>query len=407
MARSYRRSHIRARHAAARQAACADPRGGSRAASRFRPTAYAARPRRCVRRWFGHSSGRHAPAHARRRQSRCRAGRDRANRAAGPTACAARHETPHRVTISWPSFGLEARLALRLAAARVTMAVDEMIVDHAGRLHEGIDDRRADEFEAARGQLLGDLHGERRRGRYAHGGLEMIDLGPSVHEVPQEFREAGALLHDVEIGFRARYRAVDLGLVAHDPGIVHQRVNFLLVVACDLFRLEIVEGFAKIVALAQDRDPGQAGLETVEDQLLIERAVVIFRHAPFSVVIGDVERIFAGPGATHLSVGMQAGSTAHAMGCFVGMRTTSGSASLTARPPAVSACPASSASATRSMRTSAIPLPCADEPIVPTGLSPARTLTPGSGEESSSSTLTLRVRAVPRCCMRETTSWPT
>ena len=66
--------------------------------------------------------------------------------------------------------------------------------------------------------------------------------------------------------------------------------------------------------------------------------------------------------------------------------------------------PASSASATRSMRTSAMPLPCAVEPMVPTGLSPARMVAPASGEGPSSSTLTLRVRAVPRCCMRETTS---
>jgi hypothetical protein len=29
-----------------------------------------------------------------------------------------------------------------------------MIVDHAGRLHEGIDDRRAAEFEAMRLELL-------------------------------------------------------------------------------------------------------------------------------------------------------------------------------------------------------------------------------------------------------------
>ena len=104
--------------------------------------------------------------------------------------------------------------------------------------------------------------------------------------------------------------------------------DLLVVVARDLLRLEIVEGFAEIVALAQDRDPRQAGLETVEDQLFVERAVVIFRHAPFGVVIGDVERIFAGPGAAGLSVGMQAGSAAHAMGCLAGMRTTSGSASL-------------------------------------------------------------------------------
>ena len=32
---------------------------------------------------------------------------------------------------------------------------------------------------------------------------------------------------------------------------------------------------------------------------------------------------------------------------------------------------------------------------------------PGSGEKSSSTTRSVRVRAVPRCCIRDTTSWPT
>ena len=60
---------------------------------------------------------------------------------------------------------------------------------------------------------------------------------------------------------------------------------------------ETVEGGAEGVALAQDRDPGEAGLETVEDQLLEQRPVVPFGRAPFLVVIGDIERVFAGPGA--------------------------------------------------------------------------------------------------------------
>ena len=36
----------------------------------------------------------------------------------------------------------------------VTIAVDQMVVDHPGRLHEGVNDRRPDEFEAAAGQFL-------------------------------------------------------------------------------------------------------------------------------------------------------------------------------------------------------------------------------------------------------------
>ena len=53
-----------------------------------------------------------------------------------------------------PSFGLEAGLAKFAAAVLVAEAGDQMVVDHAGGLHEGVDDGRADEFEAARAELL-------------------------------------------------------------------------------------------------------------------------------------------------------------------------------------------------------------------------------------------------------------
>ena len=163
----------------------------------------------------------------------------------------------------------------------------------------------------------------------------MVDLRLAVDEVPQEFRETRALLHDLQIGLGAVDRALDLGAVAHDAGIVHQRVDLLRIVARDLLGLEIVEGLSEIVALAQDRDPRQAGLETVEDQLFVQRAVVIFRHAPFGVVIGDVERIFARPRAARLAVGMQARGelAAHATVCFGGVRTSFGSVRRIASPP--------------------------------------------------------------------------
>src|ERR1700761_4403868 len=98
------------------------------------------------------------------------------------------------------SFGLEARGAALAGAALMAEAGDEMIVDEASRLHEGIDDGRADEFEAARRQLLGNLDRERRGGGHACRGLELVDLRLAVDEVPQEFREAGAFVHDLQIG---------------------------------------------------------------------------------------------------------------------------------------------------------------------------------------------------------------
>src|SRR3977135_439547 len=109
-----------------------------------------------------------------------------------------------------------------------------------------------------------DILIESGRGRGTGGGLEIVDLRGAVDEIPQEFREAGAVFHDLQVGFGAVDRALDLGAIADDAGIVHQRLNFFGRVARDLLRLKIVERLSEILALAQDRDPRQSGLETVE-----------------------------------------------------------------------------------------------------------------------------------------------
>ncbi len=88
------------------------------------------------------------------------------------------------------------------------------------------------------------------------------------------------------------------------PAFRHQRLDLGGVVAHDLFRLEAVEGGAERLALAQDGDPGEPGLKAVEDELFEQRPVVPFGHAPFLVVIGDVERIEARPGTAVEPVGV-------------------------------------------------------------------------------------------------------
>ena len=54
--------------------------------------------------------------------------------------------------------GSRVMVGFRCASAGmpVAAAIDEMIVDHADRLHEGVDDRRAAEIDAARLQVFGD-----------------------------------------------------------------------------------------------------------------------------------------------------------------------------------------------------------------------------------------------------------
>src|ERR1700731_3996103 len=232
----------------------------------------------------------------------------------------------------------------------------------------------------------------------------MVDFRLAVDEIPDEFGETGAVFHDLQIGLGAVDGALDLGAVADDAGMVHQCVNFFCIIAGDLLRREIVESLSEIVAFAQNRDPRQSGLKTVEDEFFIERAVVIFRHAPFGVVIGHIKRVFTRPRTPRQPIFMQARRPAHATVCLAAAESSSGSAKRTARPPDVSGVPAARASAARSILISARPLCPAVEPMVPTGLSPATIAVPGSGEKSSRTMRTVRVRAVPRCCIRDTTS---
>ena len=147
--------------------------------------------------------------------------------------------------------------SLQLGAGAVAVAADEVIVDHAGRLHESIDRGRADEAEALRLQRLGDGLGGRRLGRHRLEARVPVDLRAAVEEAPQEAGKARALLQ-----LQQRPRIVDGGLdlepVAHDAGIGHQAGDVLGAVAGDARRLEVVEGAAEVLALPQDRQPRQA-----------------------------------------------------------------------------------------------------------------------------------------------------
>jgi hypothetical protein len=90
-------------------------------------------------------------------------------------------------------------------------------------------------------------------------------------------------------------RRLDLQPVAHDPGVLHQADRVALTEPSHGRRVEAPEGVAIALALAEDRHPRQPRLRAVERQLLVPAAVVVDRNAPLLVVIGDHQRILAGP----------------------------------------------------------------------------------------------------------------
>src|SRR5262249_40993989 len=111
----------------------------------------------------------------------------------------------------------------------------------------------------------------------------------------------------------------------------------------------------------------------------------VFGHAPFGVVIGDVERVVLGPGAADEAVDvddLRAHSAAFASPGHANF-AQSGLASRNVAAPATSGVPAASASATRSSRRIASARPWVEDPNVPTALSPALTSAPASGAKPS------------------------
>ena len=105
------------------------------------------------------------------------------------------------------------------AQAAQAMAIDEMVVDHADRLHEGVDDRRSDEIAAARAQVLGDAARQLGLGGHVAHRQARATKRPAVDEAPEMSREA-ASPGEVEIDPRQRDRRLDLGAVAHDAGVL-------------------------------------------------------------------------------------------------------------------------------------------------------------------------------------------
>src|SRR5207237_9876413 len=116
-------------------------------------------------------------------------------------------------------------------------------------------------------------------------------------EAPEQRSEPALLLLDAQEAARVGHRPRDLRPVADDAGVLHQLLDAGGSKARDARGLESVEGAAEPFALAQDDQPGEPGLESVEHQLLEERPRIAFGNAPLLVVVADVQGVARGPGA--------------------------------------------------------------------------------------------------------------
>src|SRR5262249_46215581 len=107
-------------------------------------------------------------------------------------------------------------------------------------------------------------------------------------EAPEQLVERLAAGMQLPDRLRVRDRRLDLLAVADDACVVEEPREVGVSVVRDLLELEAVERAAEVLALAQDRQPGETRLEGLEDEPLIEPHLVVQGPAPLTVVVVDV-----------------------------------------------------------------------------------------------------------------------
>ena len=81
---------------------------------------------------------------------------------------------------------LASSLALEFRKRGVAITGDKMVVDHANRLHERVDDGRPNKFETTSNEFFRHFLRHGRFRRYQLGRAEMIDLRLAVEMVPEK-----------------------------------------------------------------------------------------------------------------------------------------------------------------------------------------------------------------------------
>jgi hypothetical protein len=163
----------------------------------------------------------------------------------------------------------------------------EVVIDHAGRLHQGVADCRADELESVPEQVATHRIGfGGARGNVGHPPPAVL-LWFAADETPEVCVEASYLLAHRKERFRVLDRGGNLQTVSYDAGVAQQPFHVARAITCDFLCAKSSERLPVVLPLLQDRDPAQAGLGAFENEKLEEQPISVHGNAPFFVVIRD------------------------------------------------------------------------------------------------------------------------
>ncbi len=167
-----------------------------------------------------------------------------------------------------------------------------MIVDQARRLHERIADRRTGETKAAATEIVAQRPRLGRRGGYVGGAPPPIDQRRATDEAPDVRVEAAELVAKPQQRAGVAYRRLDLCPVPDDARVTQHALDARGRDASHSYGVESAKQLAISRALPQNGLPTQPGLCPFEHQELEEGRIVVERHTPLVIMVGDQVRRF-------------------------------------------------------------------------------------------------------------------
>ncbi len=173
----------------------------------------------------------------------------------------------------------------------IAEAIDCVVIDHSGRLHEGVTDRGANKVEASLLQIFAHGVGFRSASR------EFLSSPPPIHarlaadKLPDVAVKTSKFFLNRQEGFGILDRRIDLETIADNSLISQQLPLFSGIIFRYFFRIEAAESRPIILPLAQNRVPTKAGLRSLKNQKFEKHAIVMLGDTPLFIVVGDGEFI--------------------------------------------------------------------------------------------------------------------
>ena len=166
-------------------------------------------------------------------------------------------------------------------------AADQMIIYQARGLHEciangGTHKRKSSRFE---------ITAERIRFPAARGNVTMpsamMDDGLAVDEAPEILIEAAEFLLHLQEGCGIADRGLNLQPIADNTSILKQPTHVTGIKSSNFLGIKLGKSPAIRLTLLQNGFPTQSGLGPIEHNELKELLILVQRHTPFTIMIGN------------------------------------------------------------------------------------------------------------------------